>query len=259
MAGETIAGPRPVYEALVSGDRAIERIHLARGPLSAVLRQVLEQARTREIPVRRDARAVLDRLSPSAAHQGVVAITASKGYLSLEALLARAERSGDPALFVVLDEVQDPRNLGAVIRTAETAGASGVVVAARRSAPLSATVAKTSAGALEHLPVARVGNVVNALKTLRNRGLWIVGLDPAAPEAWTGFDYTVPVALVLGGEHRGIRPLIGAQCDARVRLPVRGRVASLNVSVAAGVALYEVVRQRSGARSPSEFRAFRRD
>ena len=259
MDGEPIAGPRPVYEALVSGDRVIERIHVARGSLSEGLRRVLDEARTREIPVRRDTRAVLDRLSPSAAHQGVVAITGSRGYVSLESLVARAERSGPPALFVVLDEVQDPRNLGAVIRTAETAGASGVIVAARRSAPLSATVAKTSAGAIEHVPVARVGNVVNALKTLKKRGLWVVGLDPTAPEAWTGFDYTVPVALVLGGEHRGIRPVVGSECDVRVHLPVRGRVASLNVSVAAGVALYEVVRQRREAPAPGESSAFRRD
>lgn len=245
MADNTIAGVHAVHEALVSEDRVIERIHVVRGPHTARLQRVLEEAETRRISIRRENRDVLDRLASGSVHQGIVAIAGSRSYVSLEALLERGALGGEPSLLVVLDEVQDPHNLGAVIRTAETAGAAGVVVTERHSAPLSGVVSRVSAGALEHLPVARVPNLVSALKGMKEKGIWVVGLDPDAEIPWTGFDYSVPVALVLGGEHRGIRRLVAEQCDVRVHLPIRGKVASLNVSVSAGVALYEVVRQRS--------------
>ncbi len=249
MADDTIAGVHPVYEALISGERVIERIHVVRGTHAGRLRHVLEEAEARRIPIRRENRDVLDRLASGSVHQGIVAISGSRAYVSLEALIERRTPGGEPSLFVVLDEVQDPHNLGAVIRTAETAGATGVVVTERHSAPLSEAVSKASAGALEHLPVARVPNLVSALKGMKEKGVWVVGLDPEAETPWTAFDYSVPVALVLGGEHRGIRRLVREQCDVRVHLPVRGKVASLNVSVSAGVALYEVVRQRSQGKS----------
>lgn len=245
MADEIIAGIHPVYEALVSGDRAILRIHVGRGRVSGRMRRILEEAEARRVPIRREDRQVLDGLAPGSTHQGVVAVTGSRAYVPFDELLDQATGFGAPALLVVLDEIQDPQNLGAVIRTAETAGAAGVVVTERHSAPLSGGVARASAGALEHVPVARVGNLVNALKLMKKKGIWIVGLDPDAETPWTGFDYTVPVALVLGGENRGIRRLVREHCDARVRLPLKGKIASLNVSVSAGIALYEVVRQRS--------------
>jgi 23S rRNA (guanosine2251-2'-O)-methyltransferase len=145
---------------------------------------------------------------------------------------------------IVLDGVEDTHNLGAVIRSAEAAGASGVVVPERHSAPLSATVAKASAGAVAHLPVVRVGNTVATLDDFKKQGMWVVGVDQEGDRLWTDFDYTTPVVLVFGGEHRGLRRLVREHCDALVRLPMLGKVTSLNVSVAAGVLLYEVVRQR---------------
>jgi 23S rRNA (guanosine2251-2'-O)-methyltransferase len=196
----------------------------------------------------------LDRLAGGRPHQGVIALAAGLGYVSLESIIARANEAWPP-LVVVLDQVQDPHNLGAVVRTAETAGAHGLVVAARRTAPLSGAVARASAGAVEHLPIARVSNLVNAIKVLKKNQIWVIGVEPEGEIPWTGFDYTLPVALVLGGEHQGIRRLVSEHCDVRVRLPVRGRVASLNVSVAAGIVLYEVVRQRHPeGRSPADLR-----
>lgn len=235
-----IGGVHSVYEALTSVDRPIERLHIARGTVPEKVRRVVEMAEARGIPVRRETREALDRLAPNLRHQGIVAIGSTRTYQSFELLL----RSPKP-LLVVLDRVQDPHNLGAVIRTAETAGATGLVVTERRSASLSAAVSRSSAGALEHLPVARVSNLVSALKSMKSKGIWIVGVDAKAPICWTDFDYTVPVALVLGGEHKGIRRLVRESCDAVVRLPMYGKIQSLNVSVAAGVVLYEAARQRA--------------
>jgi len=234
-----IVGIHPVYEALVSGDRPIDRIHVRRGPLPEKVRRILNLARERGIPVRMEERPALDRRAAGQVHQGVVAVAGAMVTVPLETLIAVPN-----PLIVVLDGVQDPRNLGSVIRTAETAGATGVVVTERRSAPLSAAVSRASAGAVEHVALARVTNLVSALKAMRSKGIWIVGVDPAGESLWKDFDYRVPVALVLGGEHQGIRRLVRENCDATVRLPVQGRIESLNVSVAAGVVLYEVLRQR---------------
>ena len=235
-----ICGVHAVYEALISGKLPLERIHVARETHSPKLKEILDIARQRGVPVRKEDRVVIDRLAAGAVHQGIVAIGGEFAYAALETLFGRAH-----SLVVVLDGVEDPHNLGAVIRTAEACGASGVVVPERRSAPLTAVVVKAAAGALAHLPIVRVTNVVSTIDELKKRGLWIVGVDPSAERKWTDFDYTGPVALVLGGEHRGIRRLVRDHCDALVRLPMAGKIASLNISVAAGVVLYEVVRQRS--------------
>jgi len=235
-----VCGVHAVFEALSSGRQSIERIHVAREIRSAKLNEILERARERGVPVRKDDRAVLDRLAHGAVHQGILAIIGEFVYAPFEKLF-EPER---PCV-VVLDGVEDPHNLGAVIRTAEACGVSGVIVPERHCAPLNATVAKASAGALAHQPVVRVPNLVSALDKLKEKGLWIVGLDAAAGRLWTDFDYTVPIALVLGGEHRGLRRLVREHCDAVVRLPMQGRVAALNVSVASGIVLYEVIRQRS--------------
>ena len=153
---------------------------------------------------------------------------------------------------VVLDGVEDPHNLGAVIRTAEASGAAGVIVPERHSAPLSAAVAKASAGALAYVPVIRVGNIASALDELKRRSVWVIGVDEEGDKLWTDFDYTGPVALVFGGEHRGLRRLVREHCDVVVRLPMLGKVGALNVSVTAGIVLYEVVRQRSRVRAVRE-------
>jgi 23S rRNA (guanosine2251-2'-O)-methyltransferase len=237
---ETILfGIHSVYEALASDTRPIQRLHVSRGNVSEKLSRIVDMANDKGIPVRRESREALSRIASNAVHQGVVAVVSARPYASLEVVLEH-----DSPLLVVLDGVEDPQNLGAVIRTAETAGASGLVVAERRTAPLTAAVSRASAGALEHLPVAQVPNLVAAVKTMKKNGLWVIGVHPRGTRLWTDFDYSVPVALVFGGEHGGIHRLVRENCDLEVRLPVHGKIDSLNVSVAAGVVLYEVVRQR---------------
>ena len=235
-----ICGVHAVYEALASHRLPIERIHVARESRSTKLKEILDLARDGSVPVRWEERAVLDRMAEGQVHQGIIAISAALGYADFDELF----KTGLP-LIVALDGVEDPHNLGAVMRTAEACGASGIVVPERHSAPLSATVIKASAGASAYIPVVRVKNLVNAIAEMKERGLWVVGVDPAGRQDWTAFDYKSPVAIVLGGEHRGLRRLVREHCDALVRLPMAGKIASLNISVAAGVVLYEVLRQRT--------------
>jgi 23S rRNA (guanosine2251-2'-O)-methyltransferase len=234
-----ICGIHAVFETIASRRIPIERIHIARESHSGKVKEILELARDRDIPIRKEERSVLDRLANGTLHQGIIAITAALAYSDFDSLF----KSENP-LVVVLDGVEDPHNLGAVIRTADACKASGVLVPERHSAPLSATVVKASAGASAYVPVVRAKNLVNAIDELKERGLWIVGVDAAGDKDWTDFDYTGPIALVLGGEHRGVRRLVREHCDVLIRLPMLGNVSSLNISVAAAVALYEVVRQR---------------
>jgi 23S rRNA (guanosine2251-2'-O)-methyltransferase len=182
---------------------------------------------------------VLDKIGGGLVHQGIVAIASEASYAPLEKIF----ESSLPCV-VVLDGVEDPHNLGAVLRTAEASGVAGVIVPERHSSPLTAAVAKASAGALAYVPVIRVGNVATTLDRLKQKGIWVVGVDEEGDRLWTDFDYTSSVALVFGGEHKGLRRLVREHCDVVVRLPMLGRVEALNVSVAAGVVLYEVVRQR---------------
>ena len=233
-------GIHAVEEALAAG-RPIERLLIVRGRGGKPLEQLLAAARARGVPVRMVERQEAERLAASDRHQGVVALTAAQHYADLEDLL-RAART--PALFVVLDGVEDPHNLGAIIRTAHCARADGVILPERRAAGLTATVAKASAGALEHISIARVVNLARALERLKEAGCWIIGLDPEASQPFTGADLTLPCALVLGSEGRGLHTLMQKRCDFLVSIPVLGRVGSLNVSVAAGVVLYEALRQR---------------
>jgi len=236
-----ICGINPVLEALAAGTRHFDRLLVVKGLRNRRLGDAIRRATRLGIPLRFEMRETLDRLAGGVPHQGVIAIVSPKPVLSLEQVLDTARA---PALLVVLDGVEDPRNLGAILRTAEAAGADGVVLPERHSAGLSETVGRASAGALEHVRVARVGNLVQALTTLKERGVWVVGFDATGRERWDAVDLTRSVALVLGGEGRGIRRLVREHCDHLVAIPHFGHVASLNVSVAAGVALYEVVRQR---------------
>ncbi|HEY7510106.1 MAG TPA: 23S rRNA (guanosine(2251)-2'-O)-methyltransferase RlmB [Vicinamibacteria bacterium] len=241
-----ICGINPVLEALGARERHFDRLLVVKGLRNRRVSEAIARASHLGIPLRFEAREMLDRMAAGVPHQGVIAVVSAKPLMDLDSVLDQAKT---PALLVVLDGVEDPRNLGAIIRTAEAAGADGVALPERHSAGLSETVARASAGALEHVRVAQIGNVVQALERLKARGVWVVGFDAAGTERWDAVDLKRPVALVLGGEGRGIRRLVREHCDHLVSLPLFGHVGSLNVSVAAGIALYEVVRQRGAVPS----------
>ncbi|HEY5648623.1 MAG TPA: 23S rRNA (guanosine(2251)-2'-O)-methyltransferase RlmB [Nitrospiria bacterium] len=243
QASGRIYGIHPLQEAL-RGGRPIERIYVAKGRGGSDLDDLIRESRQKKIPVHFETREVLDRIMGHGKHQGVVGFAAASGYSGIDDILSRAAGRGEPPAVVVLDGVEDPRNLGAILRTVEASGIHGVVIPQRRAAGLTETVSKTSAGAVEHIPVARVPNLTQALESLKTRGLWIYGLDLKASRSYLSIDYKGPVALVLGGEDSGIRPRVLEACDERIRLPMKGRIQSLNVSVAAGVVVYEVLRQR---------------
>jgi len=238
---QLICGINPVLEALGAGARHFDRLLVVKGIRNRRVSEAIARASQRGIPLRFESRETLDRMSGGLPHQGVIAVVSEKSLLGLDAVLAEAR---EPAFLVVLDGVEDPRNLGAVLRSAECAGADGVVIPERHSAGLSEAAARASAGALEYVKVARVGNLAQAIEAMKARGLWVVGFDAEGKERWDAVDLKRPIALVVGGEGRGIRRLIREKCDHLVSLPLFGHVTSLNVSVAAGIALYEVVRQR---------------
>ncbi len=247
-----LLGRRPVLEALRAG-RPISRILVSktareRGPLDEILRE----ARARQIPVQTVDHRRLDALGRGIPHQGVGALGAVAALVELEDLLDRARERGEAPFLLALDGVEDPQNLGAVIRTAEAAGAHGVVIPRRRASGLSPAVARAAAGATAYLPVAGVGNVVAALERLKAAGVWVVGADPAGSERYDAGALVPPIALVVGSEGRGLHRLVRDRCDRIVRIPLRGRVQSLNVSVAAALLLYEVGRHRDAAASDHE-------
>jgi 23S rRNA (guanosine2251-2'-O)-methyltransferase len=226
-----LSGIHPIAEALKTG-RPLDRILVAQGAGGPRLQEIIDLARRASVQVRFEPRAALDRLAGSSAHQGVVALGAAKPYADLDQA-ARSE------LVVVLDGVEDPHNLGAIIRTAHAAGAGSIVVPERRAAGVTDVVAKAAAGALEHLPVARVTNVNRALEDLKKRGFWIYGLDQRGTETYDQVKFATPTALVFGGEGSGLHELVRRHCDVLVRIPMAGAISSLNVSVAAGVVLFE--------------------
>jgi len=241
-----ICGINPVLEALSARTRHFDRLLVVKGLRNRRVSEAITQASRLGISLRFEARETLDRMAGGVPHQGLIAVVSAKPAMSLESVV---EHARTPALLVALDGVEDPRNLGAILRTAEAAGADGVLLPDRHSAGLTETVARASAGALEHVKVARVGNLVQALESLKARGYWIVGFDASATQRWDAVDLTGPVVLVLGGEGRGIRRLVREHCDHLASLPLFGHVNSLNVSVAAGIALYEAVRQRGSVPS----------
>lgn len=240
-------GVNPLIEAL-RAERLPSEIIIAAGARDARLRELIELAQARRVPVKHAPRAKLDREVGNSFHQGVIGRIAPAAYADVETLLdtiaARVGSECEP-LVVVLDGIEDPRNLGAILRTAECAGADGVFIPERRAAGLNETVAKASAGATEHLPIARATNLSRLIDQLKERNVWIVGTAAQASTNYTEWDWTRPSAVVLGAEGSGLHRLVRERCDALVRIPVRGKIESLNVSVAAGVVLYEAQRQRA--------------
>ena len=242
----TIYGINTVREAI--GRRPVEYVLVAEGHHSPRIQAIIDACRAAGVSVRFAPRPALERAAGTPQHQNVVAVSAARPYDDLEALVPSGVGAGGLAqtfLLVVLDGVEDPANLGAVVRTTVAAGATGIVIPERRAAGLSPAVARSAAGALEHVKIARVTNLVRALMDLKERGLWIYGFEPAASNSYLEVDYAVPCALVFGGEGQGIHRLVRESCDRLARIPLRGPVQSLNVSVAAGVVLYEAARQRN--------------
>jgi 23S rRNA (guanosine2251-2'-O)-methyltransferase len=246
---DVVYGVHAVDEMLVAGE-PLRRIHIGddrkRDP---ALRNVLERARSANVPVRFESRAFFASF-PYKAHQGVVAFGEPFAYLSLDEAIALRPRDRR-ALFVVLDHVTDPHNMGAIIRSAECAGATAVVIPDRRSAGVNPTVRKSSAGATAYVPVARVANIAQAVRTLKKAGMWVFGAAPGPrAQAYTAVDLRGDVAVVIGAEGPGIGPLVQRECDVLVAIPLAGRIESLNASVAAGILLFEAVRQRGEAGGP---------
>ena len=239
--GDIIAGRNPVIEALKSG-ASLDTIYMdGSGGSLTVIRKL---AKEKGIVVKDAQDSKLSQLSGGASHQGVVAVGACGEYVSVEDILAVSEKKGSKPFIIICDEIEDPHNLGAIIRTAETSGADGVIIPKRRSASLNATVFKTSAGAASYVPVARVSNLASCIDMLKEKGVWIYGTDASGTD-YSMTDMTGSMALVIGSEGFGISKLIQKKCDFMIKLPMMGKITSLNASVAAGIFMYEALRQRS--------------
>ena len=239
-----IEGRNAVIEALRAGT-AIDKIYLAKGETDKTLGHIASRARDAGVVVVECDRRKLDAMSRTHAHQGVIALAALREYVSVQSLLDGAREKGEQPLLVVCDEISDPHNLGAILRTAECAGAHGVIIPKRRGVGLTATVAKTSAGAVEYMPVVRVANIVSTIEELKQKGLWIFCADMDG-KPWCSADMGGPIGIVVGAEGSGVSRLTKEHCDFVVSLPMNGQVNSLNASVAAAIVIYEAVRQRSG-------------
>jgi len=242
-----IHGLLPVLEALRARRRAINKILIAAGANQNRLHELTEAARRAGISIEKRDRRALDELTGGANHQGVVALAATRAQTYVDADTILNTLSTSP-LIVLLDGIEDPHNLGAILRTCEGAGVDGVFIPEHRAAGLNETVAKTSAGAVEYVRVARVTNLVPLIADLKERGVWVVGVEGGAATGYTEFDFNRPLALIFGSEGKGVRRLVREKCDAVVFIPMRGQLNSLNVSVAAGVVLFEVLRQRAMSR-----------
>ncbi len=241
---DLIEGRNAVIEALRAG-RTIDKIYIAKGDVDQTLGHIASKARSAGVVVVEADRRKLDTMSQTHAHQGVIALCAVKEYCTVADILAIAQARGEPPFVIVCDEISDPHNLGAIIRSAECAGAHGVIIPKRRSAGLTAVVDKTSAGAVEHVAIARVPNLSAAIGELKKSGLWVYGAAAEGASPMWQTDLTGPVCLVIGSEGDGIGRLVRENCDFLVSIPLKGQISSLNASAAAAVLMYEVLRQRS--------------
>ncbi len=245
---EVLYGIHPVEEAIRSGARQLDHVSVARDRRDEKLERVVELCRVAGIRVTQESRDTLTKLSRTDMHQGVLAVVKERKFLAIEDLMA-GEKDGY-RFFLALDGVEDPHNLGALLRTAEGAGVDGVIIPERRSAPITGTVAKTSAGASEHVRVARVTNLVRSLEQLKQKNVWVLGLDERGTPDYTDFDFKTDCVLVLGREGAGLHDLVKKTCDHLLRIPMAGKVSSLNVSVAGAIVMYEAMRQRREATAP---------
>lgn len=243
-----ICGRNPVLEALRSG-REIDRLFVAHGTGGGSVTAIIAKCRAKGILIKEISPQKLDYYCGGANHQGVAVMFASQEYATVDDMFALADSRGEKPFLIICDEIEDPHNLGAIIRTAEATGVHGVIIPERRSASLNATVAKAACGALEYVPVARVTNIANTIDALKERGVWVFGADMDGDD-YTKTDFDAPCALVIGNEGKGIGALTAKKCDAILSLPMLGKINSLNASVAAGILMYEVVRSRKADKQP---------
>ena len=240
-----IEGRNPVLEAL-KADRPINKLLLSKGiGRHSVIGQILYLARQNSVLVEYVDPRLIQKLSPTGHNQGVLAMVAPKDYVDLDCLLEASQQKDDLPLYIILDGIEDPHNLGAILRTADAAGVHGVIIPRRRAVGLTAAVSRASAGAVEYVPVARVTNVSKSISNLRKEGIWTVGVDMSGDKDYTQADYQKPVALVIGAEGKGLSRLVKERCDQIVSIPMKGHISSLNASVAAALVMYEAVRQRT--------------
>jgi len=239
-----LEGRNPILEALRAG-RPIDKVYIAKGETDGTLARIAAMARDAGAVVVETDRRKLDAMSETGSHQGVIALAAVTSYTSVDEIFAAAEKKGEQPFIIVCDEIADVHNLGAIIRTADAAGAHGIIIPKRRSAGLTAVIGKTSAGAVEYVPVARVANIAAALEDLKKRGVWVYGTAAGGASGLWDTDFTGPVAIVIGSEGSGMSRIVAEKCDFTVSIPMVGGVSSLNASASAAVIMYEVVRQRT--------------
>lgn len=239
-----IAGRNPVIEAIRSG-REIDRLLVAHGNVGGWAAPIIAKCSERGILIKEVSPQKLDYLTGGANHQGIAVMIATQKYYEVSDILSLAEEKGEKPFIIICDEIEDPHNLGAIIRTAEAAGAHGIIIPKRRSASLNVTVAKSASGALEYMRVARVTNIANEIDALKEKGVWVFGADMDGDD-YSRTDFDVPCAIVIGNEGKGIGRLVAKKCDAIISLPMKGKINSLNASVAAGILMYAVVKSRTG-------------
>ena len=238
-----IEGRNPVMEALKS-DREIEKIFIAKGSQQGSIEKIIGMAKDKKIIIQNVDRKKLDLMSSTNSHQGVIAIASAYSYKTIDDIFENAKKRDEVPFIVLLDEITDPHNLGSIIRTAECAGAHGIIIPKRRSVGLTSVVAKTSVGALEYMPVAKVSNISHTIDELKNRGVWVYGADMQGKENYFEKELSGPIAIVIGSEGDGVSRLVKEKCDFLINIPMKGRINSLNASIAASLIMYEVVRQR---------------
>lgn len=241
---EVLLGPNSILEGLRAGRRGLKGLYLLRGRRGEKITEILRLAEERGIPITWAERSQLYSLCKENRHQGVIAVVEAQKYFDLAETLAEVKKRNDPAFFLILDGVQDSGNMGSILRTAESAGIGAVIIPKDRAARLSQGTAKSSAGAQEYVKVVRVSNLAEAIKRIKEAGIWVVGADQQAEKVYYETDLRGPVALVIGGEGKGLRRLTRESCDLLVRIPMRGRVSCLNAGVAAGIMIFEILRQR---------------
>lgn len=240
---DKIEGRNPVIEAIKSG-REINKILVAKGAREGSIRQIIAMAKDNRIVVQQVDIQKLNSISSTRSHQGVIAFTSAVKYVEVEDILENAISKSEDAFVIVLDEIADPQNLGSIIRSADAAGAHGVIIPKRRAVGITPVVAKASAGAVEYVPIARVSNIAQTLEKLKKVGIWIVGTDAGADDSLLDCDLKGPIAVLVGSEGKGLGTLIKDKCDRLIKIPMKGRISSLNAAVAAAVIMYEVVKQR---------------